>query len=520
MNRRLFLRSCSGVAGLALLAACAPQSPGAPAAPTSAPTAAAPAASTSGSLLRVALASQITTLDGHVLNQQAIDTTWHIFDRLTEYDAKLQPQPSLAESWQVSPDARQITFHLRQGVKFHSGREMTSDDIKANILRVRDPNVKASQLIPQSAWWTTIDTPDPRTITLTSDAPRPAMFDFFEYLNILDPQSWQGPDAATKAVGTGPFTFVEWMQGDHLTLKRNPSYWQAGTPKVDQVVYAFTRDAQAMVTQLESSAADLVINPALIDAARLRGNSSFQFTTSTTAGTFQEFIVNTRAPGLDNPKVRQALNYAMDRGRMLTNVRKDIGQVQALPWASSSPAYDVNKNLAYAFDLGKARAALDQSGVSGVSLDLVYATGGDAPDFAQIFQSDLGQIGITATLKPADGPAARQAMTDGKYSLYFTPHPFASMNPISMITSPYFDAKQNMSAYTDDAYAQTSTALLTETDPTKLKALYSTLNDELLDASFSLVISPAPPIALAGPNVQGLRYDLHDALVLREVGLA
>ncbi|MCA1648636.1 MAG: ABC transporter substrate-binding protein, partial [Chloroflexi bacterium] len=311
--------------------------------------------------------------------------------------------PRWADTWEVTADQKQITLHLRKAVRFHTGRELTSDDIKANVLRVRDPSVRAAQLAPQSAWWTSIDTPDPCTITLSSDAPRPAMFDFFEYLNIVDPVTAQGPDAATSAVGTGPFTFVEWVQGDHLMLRRNPTYWQSGLPKLDQVLIGFGRDPQAMVTSLEASTTDMVINAPLSDAARLRTNPAYQFVSSTTAGTFVEFIVNTRAPGLDNAQVRQALNHALNRRRMVDSVRYGIGQAQDLPWAPSSPASDLAKNTVYGFDLDKARGLLQQAGGTAITLDLVYAAGGDAAGYAQIFQADLAQIGITANLKLGEG---------------------------------------------------------------------------------------------------------------------
>src|SRR5947209_1035766 len=83
---------------------------------------------------------------------------------LIEYDNKLQPQPMLAESWDVSKDFKQIKLNLRKGVQFHSGRELTSDDVKYNVLRARDPKVGAGQFNKQSNWFSTIDTPDKYTV--------------------------------------------------------------------------------------------------------------------------------------------------------------------------------------------------------------------------------------------------------------------------------------------------------------------------------------------------------------------
>jgi ABC-type transport system substrate-binding protein len=104
------------------------------------------------------------------------------------------------------------------------GRELNSDDVKYNIIRARDPKVGAGQFSKPANWFNEIDTPDKYTVVLKSEDPRPLAFDFFEYFNIVDKDAMESPDAKEKLVGTGPFTFVEWLQGDHLTFTRNKNY--------------------------------------------------------------------------------------------------------------------------------------------------------------------------------------------------------------------------------------------------------------------------------------------------------
>ena len=103
-----------------------------------------------GGMLRTVLSSDIASLDAHVFAGGAADTLWLIYERLTAYDLTLKPQPVLAESWDASTDFKKITFHIRKGVQFHSGREFTSDDVKYNLLRVRDPKVGAGLFVNQS----------------------------------------------------------------------------------------------------------------------------------------------------------------------------------------------------------------------------------------------------------------------------------------------------------------------------------------------------------------------------------
>src|SRR5262249_7428064 len=147
---------------------------------------------------------------------------------------------------------------LRKGVQYHSGRDFTSDDVKYNLLRVRDPKIGAGTFVNQSNWFSAIDTPDKYTVVLRSEQPRPLRFDFFEYFNIVDREAMESPDARSKAVGTGPFAFVEWVPGDHLQFVKNKSYWQSGKPYLDGVRVSLLKDPQAMVTQLEGNAVDAI----------------------------------------------------------------------------------------------------------------------------------------------------------------------------------------------------------------------------------------------------------------------
>ena len=131
------------------------------------------------------------------------DIYYTVYDRLTQYDINHNVQPMLAESWDISSDFTSIKFNLRKGVLFHSGAELDSNAVKFNSERARDlPNTQ----LDEAKWWTSIETPDKYTVIFKSDKPRPLAFDFFEFLNIVEPTTASDP---TKAVGTGPFKFVE-----------------------------------------------------------------------------------------------------------------------------------------------------------------------------------------------------------------------------------------------------------------------------------------------------------------------
>ncbi|HYW87624.1 MAG TPA: ABC transporter substrate-binding protein, partial [Chloroflexota bacterium] len=224
------------------------------------------------STLRVGVLGDIPSLDPHQLTPPVPDVMFPVWDRLTTFAPHTTPGPELAETWHMSADGRELTLALRKGVQFHSGRELTSDDVKWNLMHVQDPKVAAGALILQSKWFTSVETPDKYTVVLGAEQPRPATFDFFEYFDIVDSET---ADAMQTLIGTGPFKFVEWAQGDHMLFARNPNYWQSGLPYLDEVRIVVEKDGQAMMVQLESGGLDVADAPPLPDFARLGNDSGY-----------------------------------------------------------------------------------------------------------------------------------------------------------------------------------------------------------------------------------------------------
>jgi peptide/nickel transport system substrate-binding protein len=526
----------SGV-GMALVAACTPgaqptaPAPTSPAAPAAAATAAPVAKSAAppaapqpkiGGRLRYGSLEDISSVDGHMGASVAQDTLWHVFDRLTQYDLQQQPQPQLAEAWDISDNGRQIKLTLRKGVQFHTGRDFTSDDVKYNLLRVRDPKVGAlAQVRGQSDWFTTIDLPDKYTVLLGSDQPRPAVFDFLEFFNIVDRVTMEGPDAKTKAVGTGPFVFAEWAQGNHLTLTRNSSFWQSGRPYVDELTMQVVKDPAGIMTQFEAGGLDLVKTPPIQDFVRLKNDPNYQALLEP-EGRFYFVGVNTTFKPLDNKMVRQALAYTIDRKRFVDTVSAGIGTVQALPWPPFSPAYEATKANSNGFDLDKAKSLLSAAGVTGLEIDIwpvsLYP---ELVQFTQILQADLAKIGVKLNIQSSEIALWLDQVVNNKYQgLYATASGQAQLFPDTLITGAPFRPAANNSGFKSDAYAQLVATMTSEPDAAKRKQIYSHLNDVLLDESFVWPISTAPFRIVARSNLRGMNFLLHDAISFIDAWLA
>jgi peptide/nickel transport system substrate-binding protein len=506
MSRRSALRLLAATGGLTVLAACGPAAVNP--APTSVevapPASGTPAADTSGKpaagspktggTLRVAISADPASLDGHLYAAGRFDTTWLIYDRLTEYDLNLKPQPALAESWDISDDFKRVQLNLRKGVTFHDGREFTSDDVKWNFLRVRDSKVGAVAFVNQSNWFTSFDTPDKHTIILNSDEPRPLVFDFFERLNMLDKNIMEGPDARTHANGTGPFKFGEWVQGSHFTTEKNRNFWMSGRPYIDGVRTMILKDQQAAIAQLESGSIDVFQNMNLIDFLRLRKDSRFTTVQNDVATGMYCFGLNTTWPPFDNKLVRQAMNWAINRQRWVDGYFADTSAPISLEWYRGTPMHEPERENYYTFDLDKARSLLQQAGVGNFTMDMVLIPSNESSSLVQIYQADLASIGVTMNIVNMDLAPWLDNVNNRKYQgMYYSPASIAASVGTELTTSKVWQVGNNNSGYDSPRYQELATAASTEIDPARLKQIYTQINDLLLDESFAIPLTWRPP---------------------------
>jgi peptide/nickel transport system substrate-binding protein len=546
-RRRALVTLIVGGTGATLLAACGPGTPSAspPAAATtslastSAPTtattpigtqvasAAPPAASASaqprsGGTLRAATVGNPPSLEGHLFAGNNFETTNLVFDQLTNYNSDSQPQPMLAESWDPGGDYKQIKLNLRKGVQWHTGRDFTSDDVKYNIIRAQDPKDGAGQFSNQANWFTSIDTPDKYTVILNSDQPRPLVFDFFEYFNIVDKETVEGPNAKTTTVGTGPFRFVEWITGDHLTLVKNNNYWQTGRPYLDGVRVAIASDPQAMVSQFEGQALDTMRGPPLGDYNRLKNNPEYQAQVHPNPGTYYVIGFNTLNPPLDNKVVRQALNWAFDRQRFVDTATYGAAVPLSLMWLPGSPAYEAAKNNTYTFDLDKAKSLLQGAGVSQLDMDCLYTASTEANIATQIYQSDLAKLGITLNIKILESAAWLDQVNNRKYvGSYWSGASYGQLSPGSTFGgTKAWDPNNNNEGFKSDAYSQLVIAAGTQTDPARQKQISAQLNDLILDESFAAIVGSSPAIMMTTAKVHGMAPTYHASFSFTNAWLA
>ena len=228
-------------------------------------------------------------------------------------------------------------------------------------------------------------------------------------------------------------------------------------------------------------------------------------------------------PPTDNPKVREALNYALDRKRFADTIVKGAAEPLELPWPHYSPAYEPAKNSAHLFDLDKAKSALAQSGVSNVEMDFTYpATFPELGQLGQMHQQDLAQIGVNLNLKGTDTAGALDVMQKVAYTgVAAITGMFSQLQPGTLfLVARMWNYMANQAGYKSDEYAQLVQQSVTEPDATKRQAIYSQLNDVIIGANAWLLVASDPSAIISRANLRDVRLDVGGARVLTDAWLA
>ena len=367
----------------------------------------------------------------------------------------LTPKPELAESWKFSADFASITMKLRAGVKFHSGRAFTAQDVKWNLEKVTDPKI-GSQLMNPAKWITKIEIPDANTITLTFDKPRPYFLDALDVLFILDPDTFEDAVLAKKFIGTGPFLFKEWVPGDHYTLTRNPEYWRKDRPYLDEIVTKVIPEAQTALINLQSGAIDATGGLDPRDTLAMTKDAKFVVQPSQVVNSVWYLGADVTAAPFKDKRVRQAMNYLIDRKRMVDTVLF-FGDPMVMLWDKSSPAYVPELAQRYTYDPKKAKALLDEAGVAaGTAIPISVPSGiAQAVAMAEVLQAELAALGMKASVEKLDTATFTQKLSTGKYAgLWISYVGYVHLTPSTLFVMSLPLRVPNSSNYTSPEYLE------------------------------------------------------------------
>ena len=285
-----------------------------------------------------------------------------IFDGLVAADDKSQLHGALATSWNVSPDGKEWTFSLRHGVQWHDGAEFTADDVKFTYDTVLDPNTKPTVAKSDYAAIQQVEVVDPYTVRFYLSRPDASLLSKV-VLGIAPKHLLQGQDLATtpfnqNPIGTGPFMFDSWKQGESVVLKRNPNYFGI-VPRADKLIWNVVPDSNALALQAISGELDAapVLNMRDVSAIQDSGKMALY---ETIEGNTQ-ISLQLKNPLFEDVRVRQALAYGIDTRALIDKVMQGAAVPATSDILPNSWAYNPNVPT-YGYDPTKAKALLAQAG--------------------------------------------------------------------------------------------------------------------------------------------------------------
>jgi peptide/nickel transport system substrate-binding protein len=459
-----------------------------------------------------------------------------IFNSLVRKDANFDYVGELASDFKTSEDGKIVTFTLRDGVKFHNGKVLTSADVKYTLDQLFAVNgYKAGAFfdtVPDAAAGktaapatpaakpdsnantaanpaadvktkriphiTSVETPDAKTVVIGIS--RPSLLSTLLSNLVAVPIIPEGTVAQQKdsPLGSGPFKFVSYDASQGVVdFAANPDYWD-GAPKVPKLTVRVLSEASALQAELQAGHVDLAPNPSglqpdVIKQLGAGGLKVDQFDGSN----IQYLIFNTQSAPLDNLKVRQAIGYAIDKQKIVKELLADQARVATAVLPPESWAYSEGK--VYNYDPAKAKQLLQESGYKGEPIVFKFrANSASTSQYSQAIQNSLSEVGLTIQIETLDGPTSLKQLAQGQFQMYTGIWVGGNTDPIfmknlfasSMIPNAYVPCC-NRSRYTNPELDKTVDAAIEARDKAEAKQLYA--------KSWALVSNDLPMLPLWYP---------------------
>ena len=341
-----------------------------------------------------------------------------IFSKLIDMDSSGKFVPDLATEW-TQVDAKTWSFKLVPNATFHNGEKFTSADVKYTFQRILDPKT-ASAYAGLYAQVDSVDATDPAVAVFhLKSAFGPFLTNLATNGEIVNQKAIESGDPARSPVGTGPFQFVEWVQGDHITVKKNPSYFKAGLPHLDSVTFKFLPVDQSRIDALSAGELDWSDAIPLQQVKALSTDERFTYVTSPVAGIPDFLTLNTKMAPFDNVKVRQAIALAINRDDIKRVAYMGTGEPGFTEMPTGSRWYDAKGVFGAAMDVAAAKKLLADAGYpKGLSVE--YLGLSQYPELlktGQVVREQLKAIGIDMTIKAVDVSVWYDAFVAGKFQI-------------------------------------------------------------------------------------------------------
>jgi peptide/nickel transport system substrate-binding protein len=467
-----------------------------------------------GGVLRLGQVGDVKSFDGPTISDNnSIWTMLLLYDQLTRPTADgLSVEPGLAQSWDISPDGKTYTFHLRHGVTFHDGSPVTADDVKFSVERA--VNIKGGQ-------WSFLFLPafkgmevvDQYTVRAHLNIPHaPFLSDVALFATSVLPKKLvlsMGEKFFDHPIGTGPFMFKSWAKGSTIVMTRNPNSFRAPMPYVDEYHNIVVPDPNTRVLQVQNGELDIALFVPPAQAGPLKSNPNLTLHQDDFFDSHFVVIQTQGKPYLRDKLVRQAMNYAIDKDAIVKHFLYGFGDAngQALP---KMFGYS-NSVQPYPYDLAKAKALMAKSSFpKGFSTTLIVDASTAAPDklIAEYIQQQLKQINIQVTIQVLDDATALAKTTSPNYEMsigYMTSDIVDPDELMSFAVIPHGGTDAIWTYYQNpqvDKLGKQAEAIL---DRGQRQRIYDQMNAIHHDDAPMIFLYRTPSLSLTTSKVQGFR---------------
>ncbi|HEY0187612.1 MAG TPA: ABC transporter substrate-binding protein [Cellulomonas sp.] len=462
---------------------------------TSTETGSTAAAGDSAATLDVGLASVPESLDFTATSGSAIfqALVGNVYEGLVQLGEDGEIEPLLATGWTISDDGLTYSFTLREGVTFQDGTPFTADVVKSSLERLPEWTANTPTLLGAIDHVDVVS--DQQADVVLSEPDANTLFYLATVLGVMI-----APDSvatlATEANGTGPFSFVSYDQGVAMVLDRNDDYWGEAAG-VSEVTLTYFADATSAANALRTGGVDALFQAEAYDQiASFESDADYTVTTGTTQSVVV-MTINSQQAALSDLRVRQAISRAIDKDAVLAAATSGYGTVLSGPSVPTDPWYaEFDEN---SYDPDSARELLAEAGVTDLTLNFTVPNRPYAQAVAQVVQSDLAEVGITATLEVQEFPAVwlESTMTDHDFDLTVINHTEAR-NLVNYADPTYYWGYDDADVQADFA---TAAAAVTEDDQV---AAISAAQEQIVADAPGVWLYNTPNIVVTRAGVTGL----------------
>ena len=366
--------------------------------------------------LTVAISSNPPTLDPQAtFNGYSFSVTNQVYETLLTVTPEGDIAPGLATAWEFT-DPNTLELTLREGVTFHDGTPLDADIVRASLERLLNPDTGAPGRFVVSAI-TGVEVVDAQTIRLTTDEPFAPLLAHLAHPVAAIVLTTQTDTLARQPVGTGPYSFVAWEQGNEVSLRANPDYW-GGEPAIKDVVYRIIPEVSTQIVELQSGGLDIIFNIPPDNYKNLENEASI--TTNAFLGWGSAHLgMNTSNPKLQDERVRQAIAYAIDKNLIVEEFLQGLAQPAVAP-IPPTVRFAADLTEPYPYNPEKARELLQEAGAENLTLQLDIYQNPDLEAVAQILQFMLSEAGINLEIRTQEYAAYAEAVQNDSTELYAT----------------------------------------------------------------------------------------------------